>query len=118
MKRSPWCVSSLLATVLAGCHSYHIDTVVENRTHEPLQLLEVDYPTASFGKNALADGGDYHYRIQVQGHGHLKVGYTAASGKPVEIDGPELAEGQEGRLEVVLLPLGKAEFHLELKPRR
>jgi len=36
----------------------------------------------------------------------------------VAIDGPELAEGEEGLLDVVLLPGGKAEFHPDLTPRR
>jgi hypothetical protein len=30
--------------------------------------------------------------------------------------GPDLFEGQEGRLEILLLPDGKAEFHPELSP--
>jgi hypothetical protein len=103
---------------MAGCHSYHIETTVENRTGGPIQLLEVDYPSASFGQNALAAGADFHYRIQVRGSGKLKVGYATGNGShAVEIDGPELFEGEEGRLEMVLLPQGKAEFHPELTPR-
>jgi hypothetical protein len=102
----------------AGCHSFHIETVVENRTGEAIRLLEVDYPSASFGKDVLDAGADYRYRFQVQGSGNVKVGYTAADGKPVQIDGPTLAEGEEGRLEVVLLPHGKAEFLPELTPHR
>jgi hypothetical protein len=31
--------------------------------------------------------------------------------------GPELAERQEGRLQIVLLPQGKVEFHPELTPQ-
>ncbi len=37
------------ATLLAACHSYHIDAAIENRTGADIQLLEVDYPSASFG---------------------------------------------------------------------
>jgi hypothetical protein len=36
--------------------------------------------------------------------------------KQVQIDGPTLAERQEGQLKIVLLPGGKAEFHPELTP--
>jgi hypothetical protein len=96
---------------MAGCHSYHVETVVENRTGEAIQLLEVDYPSASFGADSLASGADFHYRIQVQGSGRLKVLYTSKEGRPMQIDGPALAERQDGRLEIVLLPGGKAEFH-------
>jgi hypothetical protein len=97
-----------------GCHSYHIETTVDNRTGEAIQLLEVDYPSASFGANSLAAGAVLHYRIQLRESGALKVLYTTGNGKQVQLDGPTLAERQEGRLEIVLLPEGKAEFHPEL----
>jgi UDP-3-O-[3-hydroxymyristoyl] glucosamine N-acyltransferase len=42
--------------LVAGCHSYHVETTVENRTGAPIQLLEVDYPSASFGADSLAAG--------------------------------------------------------------
>lgn len=119
-RRTPAVLVSLpFVAAMAGCHSYHIETTVENRTGGPIELLEVDYPSASFGKNALAAGADFHYRIQVRGSGPLKVGYATGNGShSVAIDGPELAEGEEGRLEIVLLPSGIAEFHPELTPRR
>jgi hypothetical protein len=101
-----------------GCHSYHIETTVENRTGGAVKLLEVDYPSASFGKDSLAAGDAFHYRIQLRGSGPLKVQYTASNGSPAQIEGPTVTEGQEGRLEIVLLPGGKAEFHPELTPSR
>ena len=100
----------------SGCHSYHIDTTVENRTGAPIQLLEVDYPSASFGADSLADGADFHYRFQVNGSGQLKVSYTAANGQTVQISGATLVERQQGRLEIILEPGGKAEFHPQLSP--
>jgi len=101
----------------AGCHSYHIEATVENRTGAPIQLLEVDYPTASFGVNALAAGETFHYRIQLRGSGPLKVQYTGADRRQAQIVGPQVAERQEGRLQIVLLPGGKAEFHPQLTPQ-
>jgi hypothetical protein len=103
---------------VAGCHSYHVETTVENRTGEPIQLLEVDYPSASFGVDKLASGADYHYRFQITATGPLKVQYTNPAGRQSQIDGPTVAEHQEGSLEIVLLPNGKAEFHPELSPPR
>ncbi|MGP8173246.1 MAG: hypothetical protein ACLP7O_01710 [Terracidiphilus sp.] len=103
--------------VAAGCHSYHVETTVENRTGGAIQLLEVDYPSASFGANSLAAGGIFHYRIQLRGNGPLKVQYTASDGRQAQIEGPMLAERQEGRIEIVLLPGGKAEFHPKLNPQ-
>jgi len=44
----------------------------------------------------------------------VKVQYTVAGGHQVQISGPELSERQEGRLRIVLLPGGKAEFYPEL----
>jgi hypothetical protein len=97
--------------VVTGCHSYHVETTVENHTGGPIQLLEVDYPSASFGVNSLAAGVEYHYRIQLRGSGPLKVQYTGGDGRLTQVDGPLLIERQEGRIEIVLLPGGKAEFH-------
>ena len=102
----------------AGCHSYHVETTVENRTGAAIQLLEVDYPSASFGANSLAAGAIFHYRIQLRGSGSVKVQYTTGDGRQiVQIDGPMLAEAQQGQLQIVLLPGGKAEFHPQLTPQ-
>jgi hypothetical protein len=100
--------------VASGCHSYHVETTVVNHTGGPIQLLEVDYPSASFGANSLATGAEYHYRIQLRGNGPLKVQYTGSDGRQIQVEGPMLFELQEGRIEIVLLPGGKAEFHPEL----
>src|SRR5437764_177896 len=105
----------LVAVVLlSACHSSHIDVALENRTGAPVRLLEVDYPTASFGSDRLAAGATMHYRIQIQGSGPLKVHYTVGDGRQAQITGPALAERQEGTLEIELLPDGKAEFRPHL----
>ena len=98
-------------SALAGCHSYHIDTVIENRTGATVRLIEVDYPSASFGTDSIAPGADFHYRFQVQGSGPIKVQYTGSSDREVQLTGPGLVDRQQGSLEIVLLPGGKGEFH-------
>ncbi|HME56890.1 MAG TPA: hypothetical protein VKF63_01020 [Terracidiphilus sp.] len=108
-------IAMALLMALAGCHSYHVETTVENRTGGAIQLLEVDYPSASFGANTLAAGAEYHYRIQLRGTGPLKVQYTGSDGRKIQVEGPMLAEQQEGRIEIVLLPGGKVEFHPNLR---
>lgn len=114
-----WGLTLLSALPTAtGCRSYHVETTVENRTGATIQLLEVDYPSASFGADRLAADADFHYRIQIQGSGTLRVQYTAAGGLKEQIDGPALFEGQQGKIQIVLLPDGKAEFHPELTPER
>jgi hypothetical protein len=121
--RRGWGVSGCLATILstvlfslAACHSYHVDTTVENRTGGAIQLLEVEYPSASFGADSLASGSFLNYRIQLRGSGPLKVQYTGSDGRQRQIDGPVLVEHQEGQLAIVLLPGGRAEFHPQLTP--
>jgi hypothetical protein len=110
-------VLALMLVWAAGCHSYHIDMTVENRTGGAIQLLEVDYPSASFGADKLAAGEVFRYSIQVRGSGPLKVVYTGSDGRQAQMDGPTLAERQEGRIQIVLLPGGKAEFHPQLTPQ-
>jgi hypothetical protein len=100
--------------VATGCHSYHVETTVENHTGGPIRLLEVEYPSASFGVNSMAAGEEYHYRIQLRGSGLLKVQYTGSDGRKSQVEGQMLFERQEGRIEIVLLPGGKAEFHPDL----
>ena len=107
---------------LGACHSSHIQVTVENRTGASIRLLEVDYPSASFGSDRLDSGASYHYRIQVQGSGPLKVQYTAGTGGQQQgqkqIEGPVLAERQEGAVDIILLPDGKAEFRPRLSGDR
>lgn len=119
--RAAWLASTLLAVLicsqLAGCRSYRIDAVVENRTGAAVELLEVDYPSASFGADKLNAGADFRYRFQIRGSGPIKVQYTESGGQKMrQANGPQLAEHQEGRIEIVLMPNGRVEFHPELTP--
>lgn len=104
--------------VASGCHSYQVETTVENRTGQTIQLLEVEYPSATFGANSMVAGETLHYRIQLRDSGPLKVRYTGVNGQAAQVQGPVVAERQEGRLQIVLLPGGRAEFHPELSPSR
>ncbi len=107
-----------LPGILTGCHSAHVEVAVENRTGAAIRLLEVDYPSASFGADSLASAATLHYRIQVQGTGPVKVQYAAEGGSQPQMLGPSLAERQEGTLKIVLLPGGKAEFFPRVTPSR
>ncbi|MGA2908837.1 MAG: hypothetical protein ABSE36_14135 [Terracidiphilus sp.] len=108
-------LSTILLTATA-CHSYHIDATVENSTGSDIQLLEVDYPSASFGADHIASGAIYHYRFQIRGSGPLKITYTGVDNKQIQIDGPTFVERQQGQLKIVLLPDGKAQFIPQLTP--
>ena len=113
-----WIVLYACAGLATACHSYHIEATVKNDTGGPVSLLEVDYPSASFGADAVGASSEVHHRIQTRGSGPLKVQYTDASGKQIQISGPTLYEGQEGRIDIDLLPNGKSEFHPSLDPQR
>jgi len=108
----------LLFALAAGCHSPHVAIDVENRTGAAVELLEVDYPSASFGTDSIASGADFHYRIQVRLSGPVKVQYTESATHTVrQTSGTTLYEGQSGQLEILLLPGGKMEFHPQLSPQ-
>ncbi len=99
---------ALAAVVLAatGCHSPYVDATVTNRTSQPIRLLEVDYPSASFGIQNLAPGADLHYRFKVLGSGSLKLLYTDSSHADHTATGPSLKEGAEGPLAIAITPGG------------
>lgn len=113
------CFASLLPLLtLPACRSNHVQITIENQTGAAVQLLELDYPDASFGADQIAAGANFHYRIQVRGASQIKISYTGADNKQYQITGPQLSDKSNGGLEIVLLPGGKAEFHpsLALRP--
>ena len=97
-------LTGLLA--IAGCHSPYVAATVSNRTSQPLTLLEVDYPSASFGTENLSPGADFHYRFKVLGSGSMKLLYTDSAHHDHKSDGPLLHEGAEGRLIIAITPAG------------
>src|ERR1700678_1188709 len=97
--RKIFAISALAATLaLTGCHSAHIDTTISNRTAAVLTLIEVDYPSASFGVQTLAPGQDFHYRFKVLGTGPTSVLWTDAAHQDHKAAGPSLKESDEGSL--------------------
>ena len=104
----------LLAT---GCHSAFIDATLSNRTDKTLNLVELDYPSASFGTQKLAPGQDFHYRFKLLGSGKLKLIYTDSANLEHTIPGPQLDEGNEGSLSVTIEPSG-VQWGSHLKGRK
>ncbi len=97
---------ALLLFPLAGCHSHYIDASLRNRTQQPISLVEVDYPSASFGTQTLDPGKEYAYRFKVLGSGALKLIYTDAANQEHTIPGPALSEGDEGPLVITVTAAG------------
>jgi hypothetical protein len=99
---------ALFATLIAtaGCHSHYVATTVSNRGSRPIELLEVDYPSASFGTQNLAPGADFYYRFKVLGSGNMKLLYTDSAHQDHQSDGPFLKEGSEGPLLIAITDSG------------
>jgi hypothetical protein len=88
--------------MLTGCHSHYVAAEVVNASGAPVSLVEVDYPSASFGTGSLAAGARYPYRFKILGSGGTKVLWTDARHQDHSVAGPQLHEGQEGSLRVTI----------------
>ena len=109
-------VAGLVGAVLVGgCKSPYVSATVKNDTGAVVTLVEVDYPSASFGRDSLAAGAVYAYRFKIIGSGATKVSWTDAERKQHTADGPQLHEGQEGQLVITLAPAG-AQWSPHLTP--
>jgi hypothetical protein len=87
---------------LAGCHSHYVEADVKNETGQAVSLVELDYPSASFGTESLAAGATYHYRFKILGDGPTKLLWTDATRHDHTVPGPHLREGQEGSIAVTI----------------
>jgi len=94
----------------SGCHSAFVETTIDNQSASPVRLVEVDYPSASFGVNSIAAHSQFQYRFKIQGSGPLKIEFTDAANKVHDVDGPELNQGQEGALSIVIQPSGEVSW--------
>jgi len=93
-------IAALAVITMTGCRSPYVETTIANRTGGDISDLQVDYPSASFGKNTLPSDADFHYRFKLQGEGPVKVSYTDAAHHDHAITGPTLYEGQHGTLRI------------------
>jgi hypothetical protein len=100
---------------LGGCKSAYVEAKVVNATGAPVSLVEVDYPSASFGVELLAAGATYHYRFKILGDGPTKILWTDAARKEHTVSGPVLKEGQQGGL-TVTIGSDTAEWKTALQP--
>jgi hypothetical protein len=110
-----WFVLGLSVLGMAGCRSAFVEADVVNGTGAAVSLVEVDYPSASFGVESLGAGAKYHYRFKIQGEGATKVMWTDAARKEHTVAGPKLSEGEQGPLTVTITGDG-AVWKAELKP--
>ncbi len=110
--RNGFCAAglALILVGMAACRSAFIETDIRNNGDTPIRLVEVDYPSASFGTQVLAPHSVYHYRFKVQGSGAVKLSYSGADGKSHSATGPILEEGQYGGLTISVDSTGKVSW--------
>jgi len=100
---------------IGGCKSAYVEAEVVNATGSPVSLVEVDYPSASFGVESLSAGATYHYRFKILGSGGTKILWTDAARKEHTVNGPGLKEGQQGSL-VITIATDSATWDKHLQP--
>jgi hypothetical protein len=86
--------------LLAGCRSHVIAVTVTNHSGAEIRNLEVNYPGGSFGKESLADGESYTYRIKTLRAGDFTIAFEDVGGHVRVKKGPKLNGNQEGFLNV------------------
>ena len=100
----------------ASCHARLVKTTVVNSGHTVLHNVEVDYPSASFGIAVLAPGEAFHYTLQLQDAGRMKVEFRDSAEKSHSGKGPYAAQGQQGTLTIRLDGSGKNVWSVDLHP--
>jgi hypothetical protein len=111
-------IAGSFALFLTGCHSAFVETTIDNQSESPVRLIEVDYPSASFGVGSIGPHSQFNYHFKIQGSGPLKIEFTDTLGKAHDSDGPQLSEGQEGHLSVVIQPTGDVAWQPHLTPSK
>ena len=107
---------SAAAWMCTGCHSHYIQATIVNNSGAVVNVVQVEYPHASFGTQQLAPGASFHYRYKLLGTGPVKISYYDAHNGEHAQSGPSLNEGDEGQLDIVLDAANHADFKTRLQP--
>jgi hypothetical protein len=89
-----------LISVMTGCRSHVISARLVNDSSQPVSMIIVDYPGATFGVNSLAPGKSFLYRFKSLDTGALKIQFTNAEGVVHNVTGPTVQKNQEGSVEI------------------
>jgi hypothetical protein len=106
----------MVCLLAAACRSAFVETTVENQGATPLHLIEVDYPSASFGMQTLDAHASYHYHFKIQGSGPVSITFFDSAGKPHTATGPTLTQGQKGNLKITVDQSGGVAWGANLSP--
>ena len=116
MRRFASIAALFAVSALTGCHSHYIQTTITNNSGADVEVVQVDYPSASFGIQKLAAGGSFHYRYKLLGSGNIKIGFTDVHKGEHHIAGPWLNEGSQGTVDINIPAQDQAEFHVSVHP--
>lgn len=106
----------LSMVLLQGCHSHYIQATITNSSKAAINVVQVEYPSASFGTQQLAPGATFHYRFKLLGSGPVKIDFIDAANGEHAQTGPSLNEGQEGTLNITFATQTHADFQTSLRP--
>lgn len=95
---------------LAACRSAYVQTAIVNHTGAPVRLIEVDYPSASFGTQQIADDETFRYRFKIQDSGPVTISYTTVDRQNHTATGPTLVQGEQGALTITIGNDGKVSW--------
>lgn len=84
--------------LLNACHTANVNATITNNSGAPVRVVEMDYPSASFGTSTLAPGASFNYEFVIQGAGNLSLTYSDLQGRDHKSTGPVVDKGQEGSL--------------------
>jgi hypothetical protein len=96
--------------LLGGCHAAVVSATIRNESGAPIKMIELDYPSASFGVNAIAPGAEFHYEFEVHGSKALHLSYSDAADATHAADGPVLNQGDKGELRITVRPGAKVDW--------
>lgn len=116
MRRSAALVLLASSSLLAGCHSHYIVATLTNGSAAPLNVIQVEYPHASFGTQQLQPGAAFTYRFKLLGSGPVKVSFVDSHNAEHSATGPWMNEGQEGTLNIRFTSQAHAEFTESVRP--
>jgi hypothetical protein len=104
-----WTPAATLAVLagLPGCRSAYVQTAIVNHTGGTVHVIEVDYPSASFGTQQIAPNQTFNYRFKVQGSGPVQISYTGDHDDSHSASGPTLKESEQGSLIITLQTNGR-----------
>ncbi len=110
-----WALSgSVAVALLSGCHSKYVQTTITNASGAAVSVVQVEYPSASFGVQTLGPGQVFHYRFKVYGSGPVKLTFFDAKQQEHHSTGPTLSEGDEGALTITVTTPDHADFNVSV----